>query len=124
MSVKDRRGQQCKVGNLSFIFPDEPPITDEEIIDHEELIARIEQRAAKLRKELSKANGYMRALRGDINRTMSERVSDDRQGRLWDPEDLIEGDAKKQAKPKAKRAPAKKKSEAKKRTASKKKAVA
>lgn len=36
------RGRQVMVGTLTFVLPADVPVTDQEVVDREELIARIE----------------------------------------------------------------------------------
>ena len=63
------------------------------MIEREELIARIEARAAEWRQHLREANGFMKALRGDISRTMAKRLEDNGELPLWTPEELEEAAA-------------------------------
>lgn len=77
----DDRGTQVSLAyptgpGIAFHLPDDPPEKDDDIIDHEEVIARLERYAAPLRSQVQRINGLVRQLRGDITKTMLARTEE------------------------------------------------
>ena len=62
------RGRQVMVGTLTFVLPADVPVTDQEVVDREELIARIENAIEPYAEVVAFARDVEKMLREDVTR--------------------------------------------------------
>lgn len=74
--IDDYRGCTVTIGKMSFQIPTDEPVTDADVIAHEELICDIEKAAAPHRRLVKTADKIAKLLRKDVDKTFT--VRDDR----------------------------------------------
>lgn len=103
-NILELRGKQVQVSDLSFHFPKDPPHSDDDIVDREDTIAQIRKSIAVHEGIVKLGKSLIKALQGDIEKTMAARLADEESGQdslpfeeeppeeepIIDPEDLDE----------------------------------
>jgi hypothetical protein len=79
--VDTLRGTEVQIGRgFKFVMPQEPPVTNEEIIEREELIAKIDRAVAPFRQISDRGKLCMDTLRKDITTAVRMRFEEKDQG--------------------------------------------
>lgn len=83
--AEEFRGRQIAIGTLVFVLPADVPVTDPEVVDREELIARIENALQPYTDVVAFGKDIVKMLREDVTRCFRQREHEDGgQLRLFD----------------------------------------
>ena len=86
MSSGVTKGCQVLVGDFSFIMPAAPPDSDQDVIDYEDLVARIERAAMPHKAVVDSGKSAAKQIREMITSEMTSRLvrDDDKEAGLFD----------------------------------------
>lgn len=75
--AEEFRGRQVTIGKMVFVLPADVPVTDPEVVEREELIARIEKSLQPYNEVVTFGKDVVKMLREDVTRCFRARESDE-----------------------------------------------